>query len=218
MNDEPPDLELLMAWRAGDETAGAALYQRYANGIIRFFMGRVRCETTAQDLTSRTFLACVEGRDRIRKETSFRSYVFGVAHNLFREHLRKAARAPVDASVTSAADLGPTASAMIAGAQQERALLEALRRIPLEHQIVYELHLWEGLSGSEIALVIGAPEGTVRTRLRKGKWLLARELARIATSTNVLRSTITSFDVWASKLREMLGRRSAPRPPEPPCP
>jgi RNA polymerase sigma-70 factor (ECF subfamily) len=207
MNDAREDFRLLAAWREGDDTAGSALYERYSPGVVRFFASKVRCEQTAQDLTSRTFLACVEGRDRIRKDASFRSYVFGIAHNLHREHLRKAGRAAADASVGSAADLGPTASALIGGAQEQRILLEAMRRLPLELQIVYQLHYWEGLSGSEIAAVVDAPEGTVRTRLRRGKRMLEDEMERIEGGKEVLASTITTFDLWARKLREMLARR-----------
>ena len=207
MMDTREDFILLAAWRDGDDTAGSALFDRYAPGVVRFFASKVRCEQTAEDLTQRTFLACVEGRDRIRKDGSFRSYVFGIAHNLHREHLRKAARGPVDGSVGSAPDLGPTASALIGGEQEQRMLLEAMRRLPLELQIVYQLHYWEGLSGSEIAEVVDAPEGTVRTRLRRGKRLLEEEIERIRGGREVLQSTITNFDLWARKLRDMLRLR-----------
>jgi RNA polymerase sigma-70 factor (ECF subfamily) len=208
MTDARSDLELLTAWRGGQDDAGKELYDRYSSGVIRFFLARVQCPETAQDLTQRSFLACVEGRDRIRKHSSFRAYLFGVAHNLMREHIRKRGRSVTDSGLVYAQDSGPSATSLISGSQEQRALLEALRRIPVEHQIAFELHYWERLSGSEIADVLGIPEGTVRTRLLKGKKLIASELARIESGGHGLCATLTTFDSWAAKLRAMLLRRN----------
>lgn len=210
MNDPRDDMALLMAWRSGDDRAGRSLYERYADGVCRFFMSKLSNDDVAQDLAQRTFLACVEGRDRIRNDSSFRSYVFGVAHNLFREHLRRGSREPVDCSVTSAHDLGPTASALIGTVQQNRQLIEALRRLPLEVQIVHELRFWEGLTVPEIAVIVGTPEGTVKNRLRRGGQQLKIEIERIAAATRPLESTTTSLDGWAAGLRRMFGRSIAP--------
>jgi RNA polymerase sigma factor (sigma-70 family) len=179
MTDDREDRTLLDAWRGGDEAAGGALFDRYANGVLRFFNGKVNREDCATELAQRTFVALVEGRDRIREDTSVRSYIFGVAHNLFREHLRRAVREPVDGSITSAHDLGPTVSSMIGNEQHYRMVHEALRRIPLDMQIVYELRFWEDLTVPEIAAIVDAPEGTIKTRLRRGKDLLATEMKRL---------------------------------------
>ena len=48
------------------------------------------------DLVQRTFLVCVEGRDRLRDDASFRSWLFGIAHNLLRKHFDARARSPID--------------------------------------------------------------------------------------------------------------------------
>lgn len=208
MND---DNDLLIAWRNGDDGAGCMLFERYSRGVCRFFRGKVANDEVANDLAQRTFLAVVEGRDRIRNDASVRSYIFGVAHNLFREHLRKAVREPVDGSTTSAHDLGPTASAMIGTDQRNRMLLEALRRIPLDMQIVYELRIWEDLTVPEIAEIVDAPEHTIKNRLHRGKELLAIEMKRLAASTRALDSTSTTLDGWATWVRGLLGRpRSKP--------
>lgn len=211
MTDKRNDLELLEAWRGGDDGAGTALFDRYSAGVCRFFRGKVAHDDVANDLAQRTFLALVEGRDRIRNDASLRSYIFGVAHNLFREHLRRAVRDPVDGSVTSVHDLGPTASVLIGTVQSNRMLIEALRRIPLDMQIVYELRIWEDLTVPEIAAIVDAPEGTIKTRLRRGKELLALEMKRLAASKRALDSTSTTLDGWATWVRGLLGRPSPKR-------
>src|SRR5262245_47495626 len=85
------DVELLEAWREGDERAGRALFERYFAPLARFFSVRVGGDV--DDLVQQTLEACVGGRDRVRDGGSFRSYVFGVAYNVLRGHYRACRRA-----------------------------------------------------------------------------------------------------------------------------
>jgi RNA polymerase sigma factor (sigma-70 family) len=203
------DHELLSTWRSGDLGAGEELLKRYASNVVRFFLAKVRCPHAAADMTQRTFLACVQGRHRIRGESSFRSYLFGTAHNVHREYKRRVARDPAVEPSEREMDPSPTASGLIAGLQEQRLLLEAVRRLPEEYQEVYELKYWEGLSGREIGEVLGCPEGTVRTRLRAGREKLQELLTQLQKES--LHATATTFDLWAKKLREMIAKRKPPK-------
>lgn len=199
------DEELLERWRAGDASAGSALFDAYYEGVARFFVNKVD-DDAASDLVQATFLACVEGRERLREDASFRSYLFGVAHNLLRKHYekRRVAGAPVDVSEQSVADLAPTASELLRVGESQRLLLEALRRVPLECQEVLELHYWEQLSTSEIAGALDVPEGTVKSRLQRGRRLLEEKLERLAASKELFATTLTNLDRWAADLKDRL--------------
>jgi len=70
-------------------------------------------------------------------------------------------------------------------------------------QIVLELHYWEAMSAGAIAEVLGAPEGTVRTRLRRAKQLLEEQLAAIVGAP-ALTNTLAQLDDWAREIRERL--------------
>ena len=64
--------------------------------------------------------------------------------------------------------------------RERRALVEeALRRIPLDLQIMCELHYWEGLSLPEAAAVVEIPLGTAKSRLRRAREALESELAEM---------------------------------------
>ena len=193
------------AWRAGDARAGAELFERHYAGIARFFRNKV--DSDAPDLIQKTFLGCLESRERVRGESSFRTYLFAVAHNVLYKHLRGRARAPIDFGVTSIHDLRPTATALLARRAEEQALLQALRRIPLEHQVTLELYFWDSFTAGEIAEVQGIPEGTVRTRLRRAKLLLVEALAHVAGSPAVLHDTASNLDAWASSVRAQIAGR-----------
>ena len=80
------DAALLEAWREGDLDAGRSLFERYFEALQRFFANKVGSDP--EDFVQEVFAACVRGRDRMRDGRSFRSYLFGVAYNILREHYR----------------------------------------------------------------------------------------------------------------------------------
>jgi RNA polymerase sigma-70 factor (ECF subfamily) len=199
------DEQLLSAWCAGDRRAGEALFERHYESIARFFRNKVGHDA-APDLIQRTFLALVESRDRFRGESSFRTFLFAVGHNILGRHYRSKRRGGehLDFGAVSVSDLGPTPTALLARRDEEKALLAALRRIPIEHQVILELYFWERMKAAEIAAIMERPEGTIRTRIRRAKQLLEGAMLEIGASREVIESTISGLDRWAAQVREHL--------------
>ncbi|MCA9648863.1 MAG: sigma-70 family RNA polymerase sigma factor [Myxococcales bacterium] len=198
------DLELLEAWRGGDRAAGEELFERHFDAVARFFRNKV--DRNIDDLIQRTFLACVESKDRFRGEASFRTFLFAVAHNVLGKHYRSQRRHGdrIDFGVTSVHDLAPSPSVVVAKHHEHRVLLQGLRRIPLEHQIVLELYYWERLSAAEVGKVLDVPEGTARTRIRRAKQLLEEQMTQLVQDKALLESTLVNLDAWAASLRDLL--------------
>jgi RNA polymerase sigma factor (sigma-70 family) len=203
---EATDVELLEAWRGGDRPAGEQLFERHFDAVRRFF--RNKLEFGAEDLIQQTFLACVESRQRIRGDSSFRTFVLAVAANLLRKHFRALYRHGdrLDFGVTSIHDLRPSPSVVIAGRQEHQLLLEALRRIPLDLQIILELYYWERLTSAEIAEVLDVPHGTARTRIRRAKQLLQAQMLALQGDRVQIEPTLAGLDEWAAALRELLAQ------------
>ena len=170
---------LLTRWRDGDRSAGGRLIKRYSGLLLRFFGTKVGEE--ADDLVQQTFVACTERKGAIQNPASFRAYLLAIARAVLVEHFRRKSRHArrFDALETSAADLDPTPSQHLAKNEERRLMGEALRRIPLELQVALELYYWEGMAGPELAAALGLPEGTVRTRLRRGRQLVRERLAEL---------------------------------------
>jgi RNA polymerase sigma factor (sigma-70 family) len=199
--------QLVARWRAGDREACAELFARYYDGIARFFRNKV--PDRADDLIQRTFLGCFEGIERLHDPAKFRSFLFAIAHNLLREHLRERVHAPLDLESQRAIDLDPTPSALLAAREQQRLLIVALRHVPLAHQIVLELHYWEQMSGAEIAEILDEPIGTIKTRLRRAKQLLEQEVSKLAQSPASVSVSLAELERWAAAVAETL---DVPRP------
>lgn len=202
------DVELLQAWRGGDEPAGRELFERHFDAIYRFFRSKV--DDAAEDLTQQTFLGCVRGKQVFRGDASFRTYLYTIARNRLYTHIRDRQRrdAVVEIGEQSVADLGlASPTRQIAENQEQRLLLLAMRSLPIDMQIALELHYWEGLSVREIAEVVETPEGTIKRRLQRARMRLDELIAELAETDVLRQSSTTGFETWAAGLRAALGER-----------
>lgn len=175
------DHALWSTWTRGGEEgerAGDRLVRRYLLSIYRFFDTKV--PGFAEDLTQRTFLACVRGRTRFRRDSSFRVFLFGIARIELLRHL-EGRGAGLDTATMSSSALAagdPSPSTAVAELQERDALLAALRGLPMDFQMVLELHYWEDFSVDEIADVLEVSPGTVKSRLHRGREKLRRAFGR----------------------------------------
>jgi RNA polymerase sigma factor (sigma-70 family) len=198
--DPEIDAKLFSAWRAGDRAAGEELFERHFQAVYRFFENKVSGDVS--DLVQRTFIGCVEAAERFRGAASFRTFLFAIArHELYGYFRTKKRDERLDFGVSSAADLSPGISTMARKANERVALQEALKLLALDLQITLELHYWQGMSGSEMAEVLGVPEGTVRSRLRRGLEQL-RDGLRSGPDRGFFPTEEVDLDAWAERLRE----------------
>ncbi|HET6581950.1 MAG TPA: sigma-70 family RNA polymerase sigma factor [Nannocystaceae bacterium] len=202
------DLELLRAWSEGDQAAGNRLVRRHFDSVARFFQSKIDAPATVADLIQRTFLGCVRARERAEGITSFRAYALGVARRQLLEHFRQHHRESkrLELLETSVHELGESPSQVAAMRQEQKFLLAALQRLPLEIQMAVELHYWEQLPEREIAEVLEIPQGTVKSRLSRGRELLRKHVGDVVATPQQLESTMHGLETWARGLRGKMGR------------
>ena len=200
------DWELLDRWRDGDKRAGAELLKRYFGLLSRIFYNKVASHEDAADLVSDTLLACTMNKDRVRDGANFRAYLTSIALNQLRQYYRKRSkrkREREDFLSCYVADLDTplSPSSRLARRREEYLLVQGLRTIPLEYQLVLELNLFEGLNGREIAELLDVPSATAYTRLRRAREQLSRAVEKISTNRAEYQSTLTSLAGWAEQIR-----------------
>jgi RNA polymerase sigma-70 factor (ECF subfamily) len=177
-----PDLLLLEQWRGGDEQAGHQLFARHFAAIYRFFEHKSGSE--ADELTQRTFLACVAAKDQFRSQSSFRTYLFTIARNELYAHLRRQTHnQALDFELTSIAEIATSPSSRLDRARRIDRLRCALAELPAEQQLLLELHYWHDLEAAELAEVFGASAGTIRVRLLRARRALRERIAASAPET-----------------------------------
>jgi RNA polymerase sigma-70 factor (ECF subfamily) len=206
------DLALLDRWCGGDAAAGNALFRRNFEAVYRFFDHKL--DRDADDLVQETFLACLRGRDRFRRHSSFRTYLFAIARNLLYRYWRDRGGLPstVDLEHTSLAALSTSIGTQLIRREDRARLLDALVALPLDQQLLLELHYWEELDAEQLAEVFDTAPATSRSRLFRAREALRERLSGEDAGANPGRE---GLEAWARALLQA-HTAAAPHDGEPP--
>ena len=167
-----PDEELIRRFLGGDRAAFAELVERHQRRVYNLAFRMLGRDEDAADATQEVFLTCYRKLGGFRGGSAFTTWLHRVAVNTCYDALRKRSRerpAGEEVEPPPAPDL---ADASVTGLDVQRALLT----VPQEFRAVLVLHDVQGVPYVEIAQTLGAPLGTVKSRLHRGRVALARAL------------------------------------------
>jgi RNA polymerase sigma factor (sigma-70 family) len=165
-----------------DEAALLELYESTAERLHRYVARRVGTDT-AQDVVSEAFLVLWDQRaGQAYEADAVRAWLYGVATNLLRGHVRAEERklrawSKEYAARTDEADIGDRVSAAADADVLAGPLTAWLAELRVEEREVLLLNAWADFSPTEIAVALNVPVATVRTRLHRGRARLRTRLA-----------------------------------------
>ena len=162
--------------RINVEPAFVAIYRRHRNDVYRFAYAMAKSASVAQDVTQEVFLNVLENAAYFdAAKGSARAWLLGCARHLILDRLRLERRwAGADALPEETV---PCASEDSVLAEQRLDKLHAaIAALPVEYREVLVLCELEELTYAECAAVLECPIGTVRSRLHRGRGLLAAML------------------------------------------
>jgi RNA polymerase sigma factor (sigma-70 family) len=195
----PDDRALLLAWRGGDNRAGQTLVERHRPAVLRSFLNKVGTTAEAETLAQRTFATALADRVRLLDGVAVHTWLLAVARHVLLEWRDDTARRrrftgpPGDASV---ADLGLGPTPAPAPNDGARRMLEALRRLPLESQLVLEHAYIEELAPRELADVLGCLDVVARRHLQVAQPTLRKALGDASPK---------EIEAWGHQIREAWG-------------
>ncbi len=173
------DNELLARSKAHDQGAFAQLVERHKNGIVNYLTRLTGCRDRAEDFAQETFIRFYQKLHHYREEGHLAAYLFRIATNLVRSDERRRRRfellKPLFSRNGHGAESGPQAE--ILAEERQRQVHLALASIELIYRAPLVLREIEGLSYLEIAASLELSEGTVKSRLHRGRQLLKEKLA-----------------------------------------
>ena len=171
------DETLLERMLNGDEGAFTALYRRRQGTVYRFVLHMTRSVTVAEDVTQEVFMALMEGGRRFDPSRgTLLSFLYGIARNRMLRRIENDWRTePVDdiEICAGADDLLDHVTRQETIEQVRRAVVS----LPAMYREAVVLCDLEHASYEEAAAVLECPVGTVRSRLNRGRALLAQKLA-----------------------------------------
>jgi RNA polymerase sigma-70 factor (ECF subfamily) len=165
--DARNDRELVYSARRGDEGAFDALFYRYRDGIYRLSLAITKDPHAAEEIVVDTFARAYRALARLEPDDTLRPWLYRVAIN---ESYDRRPRAAIPSSLDDAADevaAGDERSPSVLAEREEvrRIVLAAIDTLDQKHRTVVVLHYLSELALAEIALVVGSPVGTVKSRL-----------------------------------------------------
>ena len=178
-DDAPSDADL---WARGDEHAFGELYDRYAEAVWNHAYRLTASWSTAEDLTSATFLTAWRRRAEMTLvRDSALPWLFTVAGNLARSEFRRKARFSRLLLRVPRNDVQRDhADEVVSSLDHEARLsqvLQAVERLPRAEREAVELVLLGELSAAEAAAALGVAEVSVRSRISRARTRLRKELA-----------------------------------------
>jgi RNA polymerase sigma-70 factor (ECF subfamily) len=164
--------------KANDADALGAAYDAHHVHVRAFAARLLGDASAAEDLVQETFLTLPRAIARFRGESSLRTFLVAIAARHAGHHVRAAARRRAAMVRYRREPVAPPATPED-DATRERlaaALTRALDALPVDQRIAMVLCEVEGRTSVEVARIVGAPEGTVRTRLMHARRKLAELL------------------------------------------
>ena len=184
---ERSEAEIMELTRARDPEAFAALVDRYKNLLVNYLTRLTGCRDRAEEYAQETFVRFYQKLDRYREQGQLSAYLLRIATNLVRSEERRRQRWRLLQPVLSASGFvahglddpasenGPQAKAL--AHEEHRQVTRAIAALDLLYRAPLVLREIEGLSYREIAEALDCNEGTVKSRLHRGRNLLKEKLA-----------------------------------------
>lgn len=169
----PPDPELVRRSLRGDQAAFGQLVERHQKRVYNVCLRMMGRPEDAADATQDVFLTALRKLSGFRGASALSTWLHRIAVNTCYDALRRRSREVlVDEPLTEPAPSPDPSGAADARIDVQRALL----RVPEDFRAVLGLHDVAGLPYEEVAEILGAPVGTVKSRLHRGRVILARIL------------------------------------------
>jgi len=184
------DHELVMAVGQGDEAAFQEIVHRYRNQIINFIYRMLNDYDRATDLSQETFLRIYTSANRYQATYSFSTYIYRIASNLAISELRQRKRrrwvsffSPFRNDDDSDQEMefpdeAPLPDEIMIDTERRKAVAAAIQSLPEKYRLTLVLRDVEGLSYEEITEVTNLSEGTVKSRINRGRNLLRDKLQK----------------------------------------
>ena len=186
------EAQLIEACQQGNASAFNLLVWRWEKPLFNFAYKYVGDAEAAQDLVQETFVRVVKSIGRYGHRGAFSSWLYSIAVNLCKDHLKRKKRR----TVVSLHDYYTTVSgqrisvkdevpdedartdARAEASDREKLVRRLLAGLSEDQRVVILLREYQALTFPEIAEVLGVPENTAKARVHRGLRAMRRQLER----------------------------------------
>lgn len=159
----PTENDLVEKLRHGDVNAFDQVYKKYAVKLYGFSFKYLKSKEEAEELVQSVFLKVWENQHSLKRDTSFKSYLFTIAYNeicnLFRQrtYLRKFITSSLESNQEASGDSEAQLDALFVREHLDRII----SKLPEKQRLIFIKSRHEGKSTRDIAAELGLSPGTV---------------------------------------------------------
>lgn len=169
------DADLVKRFRRGDRDAFDELVRRHARPLTIALLGILRDEEDAKDISQTALLKAYNGLPRFMAASSFKTWLYRIAFNAARDHLRRRRRHDSEEIETIPAG-NPSAGESIDADRRRARLREAIERLPEKQRLTLQLRVYEEMDYQEIERILGGTPGTGRANFFQAVRTLRRTM------------------------------------------
>jgi RNA polymerase sigma-70 factor, ECF subfamily len=186
---EVEDRDLVAKASRGDVDAYNLLVSRWERRVFNYILRLVRNREDAMDLSQEVFLKAYQNLARLDDAARFAPWLYRIAHNesfsLLRRKRPDREELPDENHSSVLPDPGPRFGEVgLLPVETSLAVSRALERLSSEQREAIVLKIYEGFKFEEMAVVLGCPVSTVKSRVYSALDLLKETLAPLTASAS----------------------------------
>ncbi|MGE0434149.1 MAG: RNA polymerase sigma factor [Planctomycetota bacterium] len=204
--DEPSDVDLMLAVRDGNTDAFAWIVARHHDRLVRFFWRNMSDRSLAEDFTQEVLIKLYRAAERYTPQARFTTFLYRIATNYLIDHYRSAAVRPTSLSLYGGAPGDPDGESRLVDnlesrpsapeegmlrSEMEERIQRAVAQLPSEQRLVFTMSEIDGMKYQDIAEALDIPLGTVKSRMH--------------TAFQRLRDLLRDLAPWASPATSDVG-------------
>jgi len=178
LQESDPDVQLMLAFRAGDDSAFDGLFRRWAGPLLRYLERMVGDVGTAEELVQETFFRVYRARERYEPRARFSTWLYRIGTNLALNELKRPRRrGPHDGEGIEEIHSGATPTDDLVGARRIGSEMEReLALLPERQRMALWLSAVDGHSYAEVATILDTTEKSVKALVHRGRTALLGRL------------------------------------------
>ncbi len=181
------DHELVLRAQRGDKRAFGLLVDKYQRKLARLLSRMIRDQSEIEDVVQESFIKAYRALPNFRGDSAFYTWLYRIGINTAKNYLVSLGRRPTvstDIEIEDAENFEDgdelrtleTPESSMMTKQIAKTVNDTVESLPEELRTAITLREIEGLSYEEIALIMGCPIGTVRSRIFRARETIALKL------------------------------------------
>jgi RNA polymerase sigma-70 factor (ECF subfamily) len=178
--DAMVDAELVLKFQGGEESAFETLVRKYMKDAYSFCLRLTHDPQEAEELSQMGFVNAYRALRGFRGESSFKSWLYRIFINQYRDRLRRTRRAEARLAVVRVEaerrQAIPMEASSLHASELEEVVKDKIELLPERQREVLTLHLYQELDYREIAATLGCSYDDVKMNLSLARKRLKEEL------------------------------------------